>query len=114
MSKITDYTESGFIDAIHRTWSHFADRRNPDWQKRPAGMYYLRNFIESIWAHQPLEIHIEHFDQDLKFVLEKCHKESPEKFKRVFKRAVKEYIGRYEGSVYDAAEREGLIQWKFV
>jgi len=114
MSKLDVYTESALIDAIHRTWSHFADRKNPDWQKRPAGMYYLRSFIDSIWTQNPLEIHIDHFDQNLKFHLEKCLKESPPKFHKVFKRSILEYLGKYEGSIYDAAEREGLIRWRFV
>jgi len=114
MNKLSEYTESALIDAIHRTWSHFADRRNPDWQKRPAGMYYLRSFIDSIWEHKPLEINLEHFDENLKFQLEKCLKESPTKFNKVFKRSILEYLGRYEGSAYDAAERERLIRWRFV
>ena len=110
--KIT-YTDSALVDKIKFEWAHYVDRTQ-EFPKDGVGMYYLHSFIDSIWNNTELEIHLEHFSSGLLSQFEKLAKENPLKLQCIFKRAIKEFLQKYEGSTYNDLEREGKLIWKIL
>jgi len=110
MSKIVSYTDSALVEKIKNEWSHYVDRKQ-EFPKNGVGMFYLYSFIESIWNNTILEIHLKHFSPGLLLQFQQLAKENPLKLQSIIKRAIKEFLGKYEGSTYDNAEKENRLKW---
>ncbi len=110
MSKILYYTDSALADKIKEEWSHYVDR-SQEFPKDGVGMFYLDTFKNSIWNNAVLEIYLKHFSPGLLFQFQQLAKENPLKLQSIIKRAIKEFLQKYEGSTYDNAEYEGRLRW---
>lgn len=110
MSKILSYTDSALNDKIKEEWAHYVNRKQ-EFPKNGVGMYYLYSFIESIWNNTILEIHLKHFSPELFLQFQQLAKENPLKLQSIVKRAITEFLQKYEGSTYNGAEHEGRLRW---
>jgi len=113
MSKILYYTDSALVDKIKDEWSLYVDRKQ-EFPKDGVGMYYLHSFKESIWNNTNLKIYLKHFSPGLLSEFQRVVKENPLKLQSIFKRAIKEFLQKYEGSAYADAEHQGRLIWVFL
>lgn len=113
MSKVIHYTDSALVDKIKFEWSHYIDREQ-EFPKNGVGMFYLHSFIESIWKHENLKIYLDHFSPELQKEFQILSKKNPLKLQSIFKRSIKEFLQKYEGSFYNNIESEGILRWEFI
>jgi len=113
MSKILHYTDSALVDQTKNEWSLYVDRLQ-EFPKDGVGMYYLYSFKESIYNNTSLKIYLKHFSPELLSQFQQLANENPLKLQCIFKRAIKEFLQKYEGSTFNEAENEGLLRWVFL
>lgn len=104
-SDTVSFTDSAIVDKIVDYLHRFS------LPGKPMGSYYYPLIKENAFTNKLTEFYL----KNLLFVNYLFENKSTEKMKQIFHRAIKEYIGKYDGySIAQGLDDEHLIKWRIV